>query len=69
MHDDQELRDLGEKVARGLTEAYRELVKYKKYKNAPLIVSRNGKIVAIPPDEIPPETKAGEAYMSKKENE
>lgn len=48
---------LSDKISRGLEKAYEKLVEFKRYKKSPLIVSRNGKIVAIPPDEIPPTTR------------
>ncbi len=58
--DNKELRELEEKVNRGLKEAYRKMVEFKKKNNSPLIVSRDGKVVAIPPDEILPTTSANE---------
>ncbi len=56
--ENKELRELEEKVSRGLKEAYRKMVEFKKKNNSPLIVSRDGKVIAIPPDEIPPTTSA-----------
>lgn len=56
--DNKELRELEEKVNRGLKEAYRKMVEFKKKNNSPLIVSRDGKVIAIPPDEILPTTSA-----------
>lgn len=50
------LQELRNKIIYGLEEAYRKMVIYKKQKNSPLIVSRNGKVVEIPPDDIPPTT-------------
>ena len=43
-------------ILKGLEKAYEEMVKFKKYKNSPLVVSENGKIKKIPADEIPPTT-------------
>lgn len=43
-----------DKIIRGLEEAYKKLVEFKKQKNSPLVVSRNGKVVEIPPDKINP---------------
>ncbi|MDA0195595.1 MAG: hypothetical protein O2887_08050 [Bacteroidetes bacterium] len=53
-----QLRELEEKVNLGLKEAYRKMVEFKKRNNSPLIVSRDGKIIAIPPNEILPTTNA-----------
>ena len=54
----EELRELEEKVNLGLKEAYKKMVEFKKRNNSPLIVSRDGKVTAIPPDKIPPTTSA-----------
>lgn len=47
------------KILRGLELAYEKMVKFKKQKKSPLVVSRNGKIIKIPPNEIPPTTLYG----------
>lgn len=39
-------------LLRGLEKAYEKMVKFKKEKNSPLVVFRDGKVVFIPPDEI-----------------
>ncbi|MEM1408927.1 MAG: hypothetical protein AAGG59_19240 [Bacteroidota bacterium] len=54
----KELQKLREQVNLGLKEAYRKMATFKKNNNSPLIVSRDGKVIAIPPDEIPPTTEA-----------
>lgn len=54
----EQLHELKEQVNQGLKEAYRKMVEFKKRNNSPLIVSRNGKVIAIPPDEILPTTSA-----------
>lgn len=56
--DSKKLSELEEKVNRGLKEAYRKMAAFKKRNNSPLIVSRNGKVIAIPPSEILPTTSA-----------
>lgn len=45
-----------ELILRGLEKAYEKLVKFKKEKNSPLVVSRDGKIIEIPAKEILPTT-------------
>ncbi len=54
MGNKEQMQDLEDKIAHGLEEAYRKMVEFKKHKKTPLIVSKNGKIVAIPPEKIPP---------------
>lgn len=49
----QDKEDEVQKIQRGLEKAYEKLVAFKRYKNSPLIVSRDGKIVEIPPEDIP----------------
>ncbi|MCF6360188.1 MAG: hypothetical protein L3J29_05420 [Cyclobacteriaceae bacterium] len=56
-----ELKELEQKVTLGLQEAYRKMVVFKKQKNSPLIVSRNGKVTKIEPDNILPTTSAKES--------
>ncbi len=54
----EQLKDLEEKVGRGLKEAYRKMAEFKKQKNSPMVVSRGGIVTLIPPEEIEPTTKA-----------
>ncbi len=42
-----------EKIKKGLEIAYKKLIAYKKYKNSPLIIMKDGKVVEISPDNIP----------------
>lgn len=46
-----------QKILRGLENSYRKLVEFKKYKKSPLIVSKDGVIVEIQPENIQPTTK------------
>ncbi|MDO7876575.1 hypothetical protein Q5H93_17655 [Hymenobacter sp. ASUV-10] len=43
-----------QQVQQGLAEAYRALLAFKKYKQSPVIISRGGQIVAVPPEDMPP---------------
>ena len=54
MSNKEQKEELEAKVSKGLKLAYKKLVKFKKEKNSPLIVMEDGKIIAIPPGEIPP---------------
>ena len=42
-----------EKILFGLEETYKNLVKFKREKNSPIIVSQDGEIVALDPFEVP----------------
>ena len=48
----EQLQDLEDKIARGLEEAYRKMVVFKKHKKTPMVVSKNGKTIEIEPENI-----------------
>ena len=50
-------RELSNKIVDGLELAYERMVEFKRYKKTPLVISKNGVIIEIPPEEIPPTTK------------
>ena len=56
METKDKLKEERDKIVKGLEETYRRLVEYKKQKNSPMIVVRNGKIEAVDPNEVPPTT-------------
>ncbi len=56
MSTKEQLKDERDRIVKGLEETYRRLVEYKKQKKSPMIVLRNGKIVAVDPNEIVPRT-------------
>ena len=45
-----------EKITQGLEKAYERMVEFKKYKKTPIVVSRNGQIVELDANEVPPTT-------------
>ncbi len=47
----EQLQDLEDKVSKGLRLSYAKLLEYKKQKNSPLIVSKDGVIVQIKVDD------------------
>ena len=49
----EQFKDLEDKIAFGLEEAYRKMVIFKKQKNSPMIIAKNGKIIEIAPNDIP----------------
>jgi hypothetical protein len=50
----EQLQELEDKIAKGLEEAYRKMVEFKKHKKSPIVMSRNGKVIKIEPDKIQP---------------
>ncbi|MFB6306023.1 MAG: hypothetical protein ABEH43_03390 [Flavobacteriales bacterium] len=44
------------KIIKGLERSYKKLINYKKQLNSPLIIQKNGKIVEVDPNELPPTT-------------
>lgn len=52
----EQLKEERDKIVKGLEETYKRLVEFKKKKNSPMIVIREGKIVAVDPNEILPTT-------------
>jgi imidazolonepropionase-like amidohydrolase len=52
----EQLKEERDKIVKGLEETYRKLIEYKKQKKSPMIVVRNGKIVAVDPNKILPTT-------------
>ncbi len=56
MRTKNQFKEERDRIVKGLEETYRRLVEYKKLKKSPMIVMRNGKIVAVDPNEIIPTT-------------
>ena len=42
-----------QQVQLGLVATYNAMLAFKKYKQSPVIVSRNGKVVAVAPEDMP----------------
>lgn len=57
MNPKNQVDEQTQKILRGLEKSYQELVAFKRYKNSPLIVSKDGVIVEIQPDKIRPTTR------------
>lgn len=43
-----------QQVKLGLLAAYTNMLAFKKYKNSPVIIARDGQVVAVPAAEMPP---------------
>ena len=48
----EELNDLENKVTKGLKKAHEKMVEFKKFKKTPIVVSQNGKVVKLQPEEF-----------------
>jgi len=48
----EQLQELEDKVAKGLEGAYQKMIKFKKQKNTPLVISENGKIIKVHPKDL-----------------
>ena len=56
MDKKEELKDKRKKIIAGLEATYKKLVDFKRYKNSPLVVTKNGEISEIAPENIWPTT-------------
>ena len=56
METKDQLKEERDRIVKGLEETYRKLLEYKKQKNSPMIVMRNGKIEAVDSSDMPPTT-------------
>ncbi len=56
METKEQLKEERDRIVKGLEETYRRLVEFKKQKNSPMIVIRNGKIEAVDPNDVLPTT-------------
>lgn len=54
METKEQLKEERDKIVKGLEQAYIKLIEFKKLKKSPLIVVRNGEIVAIDPHDVLP---------------
>jgi hypothetical protein len=52
----EQLKEERDKIVKGLEETYRKLVLFKKEKNSPMVVLREGKITEVDPNDILPTT-------------
>ncbi|GGF40836.1 hypothetical protein [Echinicola rosea] len=56
MDNKEQLKEERDRIVKGLEETYKRLVEFKKQKKSPMIVTRNGKIEAVDPNELLPTT-------------
>lgn len=48
----EELTDLETKVSKGLKIAHARMVEFKKFKKTPIVVSSNGKVIEVQPEDM-----------------
>jgi len=53
----EQLQELEDQVAKGLEEAYRKMVLFKKRMNSPVVIEKNGKVVKVKPEDMAPTIK------------
>lgn len=53
----EQLLDLETKIGKGLELAYKKMIEFKKQKNSPIIVSRDGQIIEISAQSLQSEKK------------
>ena len=56
MERKERLQELEDQIIKGLEEAYRKMVLFKRQQKSPVIGSKDGKVVEIDPDKIRPTT-------------
>ncbi|NOR45089.1 MAG: hypothetical protein GQ534_05825 [Candidatus Delongbacteria bacterium] len=52
MKKNKQLQELEKKIAEGLTKAHKKMIIFKKYKNSPVIISKNGKVIKVKAEDI-----------------
>ncbi len=53
MEINEQMQELEAQIVLGFQKSFRKLIEFKKKHNSPLIVSRNGKVTIVPPNEFP----------------
>mgnify|MGYP001214944137 CR=1 FL=1 len=53
----EQLKELEDKLTKGLEKAYSKMLEFKKQKDSPIIMSKNGEIVEVDPNKITPHNK------------
>ncbi|UOY04988.1 hypothetical protein L0P88_13610 [Muricauda sp. SCSIO 64092] len=52
MTSKEKLDALEAKISKGLTIARKKMIAFKKYKNTPVVVSSNGKVIHVRPEDM-----------------
>ena len=55
--DESKFREEQEKIVKGLELTYKRLIAFKKSKNSPLVVSKNGQVIEVDPKKAAATTK------------
>lgn len=54
MSKKEQAAHINQQLQLGVAAAYHNLLAFKKYKNSPVVISRNGKILQVSAEEMPP---------------
>ena len=54
MTKQEQIEHTHQQVRKGLVLAYEAMLAFKRYKKTPVIISRNGQVLAVSPDDMPP---------------
>ena len=54
MSKKEQAAQINQQLQVGLIATYNAMLAFKKYKQSPVIISRNGQIVAVAPEDMPP---------------
>ncbi|GAA4375706.1 hypothetical protein [Hymenobacter koreensis] len=54
MTNEEQAAHISRQLEKGLVAAYEAMLAFKRYKKTPVIISRNGQVLAVSPDEMPP---------------
>jgi hypothetical protein len=54
MTSEEQAAHINRQVEKGLVLAYEAMLAFKRYKKTPVIISRNGQVLAVSPDDMPP---------------
>jgi len=48
----EDLQDLEDKIAKGLSKAYERMIAFKEYKKTPIIMAKDGKVIEVYPKDL-----------------
>ena len=54
MTSEEQAAHISRQLDKGLVLAYEAMLAFKRYKKTPVIISRNGQVLAVSPDDMPP---------------
>ncbi|HEX8426540.1 hypothetical protein [Hymenobacter sp.] len=58
MNKEQQINHIHQQVRKGLLVASENMLAFKRYKQTPVVIVRDGQVVEVAPDELPPAAQA-----------